>query len=127
MVMGHGRLFHRICLHSLLIAVAIQGVTPDAQDLASFNALRLFCPALADTSNLDDNNDLPDDVCGPVEFETDSVVRGRSKSDDQPLRAFVSIELHVLKIQSNALRSAPGDGAIMRINDMIDSMCRLDC
>jgi hypothetical protein len=127
MFMGQGWRFHPICLHFLLFATAIQGVTPDAQDLASSNGLRLFGRALAGTNTLDDDDGLPDDVCRPVEFEMDSVVRGRSESDDQPLRAFASIELQLLTIRSNALRSAPGDGAVTRINDMIDSMCRLDC
>ncbi len=47
----------------LLIAVAIQGITPDANDLASTKALRLLCQLSADFRI---PNDDADQACGEV-------------------------------------------------------------
>jgi hypothetical protein len=48
MLMGQGRRIQSVYRRILLIAVAIQGITPDAADLASARLLVLLCPALAD-------------------------------------------------------------------------------
>jgi hypothetical protein len=127
MVMGQGRLFHPICLHFLLIATAIQGVTPDAHDLASIKALCLFCPALADSSSLGDDDDLPDDVCRPAQSEMDLTTRGRANSDDPCFPAFAWTEPRVRTIRSNAIRSSTRSVGISRIDDPIGSMCRINC
>ena len=47
----------------LLIAVAIQGITPDAADLASARLLVLLCPALADDEACPGVDEWPDQAC----------------------------------------------------------------
>jgi hypothetical protein len=44
--MGQGRRFPHFWRCIILIATAIQGITPDPQDLASLKLLRMICPIL---------------------------------------------------------------------------------
>jgi hypothetical protein len=128
MVMCRGRLCHSVWLYFLLIAVAIQGVTPDADDLASLNCLFLFCPSLADSKDLADDDGLPDEVCGPVRPETDAVLRGNAQPNDPANPLFLSSEdHHQLTIQLRALRSDARGGKHPRLNDLNCSLCRLKC
>jgi hypothetical protein len=64
--MGQGSLLQTSCLRILLIAAAIQGVTPDSKDLASIHALKLICPVLAGSDQATDVDEFPDDVCEPL-------------------------------------------------------------
>ena len=77
--MCQGRLCHSVWLYFVLIAIAIQGVTPDAQDLASIKSLWLFCPALAGSRHLAAEDGLPDEVCGPAQPEMDAVSHGSGR------------------------------------------------
>ena len=74
------RRFHSICVHFVLITTAIQGVTPDAHDLASLNALRVFCPPLSSSGAVPQDDGLPDtdDVCGSTTIETEQVFRANA-------------------------------------------------
>jgi hypothetical protein len=58
--------YHAIFLPTLLVAMAIQGATPDAHDLASNKALQLLCPAVHNSSLPTDNDGFPDEVCGTI-------------------------------------------------------------
>jgi hypothetical protein len=64
--MRHGRLSRLLLLGILLIVVAIQGITPDAQDLASMQSLRLFARILPGSGTLALEDEWPDDVCDPL-------------------------------------------------------------
>jgi hypothetical protein len=50
----------------LLIAVAIQGTTPDPDDVSSMNALRLLCPIVGDLGSGVSHDGFPDEVCEPM-------------------------------------------------------------
>jgi hypothetical protein len=64
--MSQGRLSRLPCLLLLLIVVAIQGITPDAQDLASTRTLRLIATTLTDRDLPAEHDEWPDDVCNPA-------------------------------------------------------------
>jgi hypothetical protein len=68
--------FHSISAHLLLIAVAIQGFTPDLNDLASLRALHVLCPFADHSSPWEDQEDLPDEICEPVQAGRKMSVRG---------------------------------------------------
>jgi len=124
--MGQGRLSHTICLKVLLIASAIQGVTPDAQDLASIKALRFFCPVVAEAGSLADDDDLPDEVCGPAQCAADLIARA-AKSGDLLYHPFKSTELILPTSQRNSLRLVSHHRFSARIDDLIYTLFRINC
>ena len=65
-LMSHGWLPRLPLLGFLLIVVTIQGISPDAQDLASMQPLRLLARILAGSGTFTQEDELPDDVCGPM-------------------------------------------------------------
>jgi hypothetical protein len=74
--MDPAKRLHSISAHLLLIAVAIQGFTPDADDLASLRALHVLCPFTNHSSPWEDQEDLPDEICEAVQPGTKMSVRG---------------------------------------------------
>jgi hypothetical protein len=124
--MGQGRLSQTICLQFLLIASAIQGITPDAHDLASIKALWLFCPVRAEAGRLADDDGLPDDVCGPAQSAAALIIR-TGKSGDVSHPAYTSTESLLPTFQSCALRSVSRHSCSARIDDLIYSLCRINC
>lgn len=64
--MGHGRRIRSLVRWFLLIVSAIQGITPDARDLASSLALRILSPSILGTSTLRQDDNVPYDVCVAV-------------------------------------------------------------
>jgi hypothetical protein len=61
--MGHGRRTAQIVRSFLLIVSAIQGITPDARDLASSLALRILGPSILETSTLAHDDAAAKDLC----------------------------------------------------------------
>jgi hypothetical protein len=123
--MGQGRLSRTICLQFLLVASAIQGITPDAQDLGSVKALCLFCPVLTDAGPSDDDDGLPDEVSGPA--QSAALIIRMARPGDVAFPAFASTDPLLPPIQSNALRSNSRRPCSARINDLIYSLCRINC
>jgi hypothetical protein len=121
------RQFHSVCFHLLLIATAIQGVTPDAQDIASLNALRLLCPALAGSNALASDDGLPDEVCGLNTWEMELVLRARGDSDEQTSHTFFCSDKNGQTTRSSALLPVIRGGNPADANDLIHSLCRLNC
>ena len=68
--MSQGRLARLHYVQLLLVVLAIQGITPDAHDLASSRTLRLFTPLLTDVDSPVEQDEWPDDVCDPVQSAT---------------------------------------------------------
>jgi hypothetical protein len=66
--MSHGRLTQLSVQGILLIVVTIQGIVPDAHDLASMAPLRLFAQMLLGCGAPGQEDEWPDDVCEPVTF-----------------------------------------------------------
>jgi hypothetical protein len=128
MGMCQGRLCHRVSFCFLLIAVAIQGVTPDAQDLASLKSLLLFCPALANSIDLAGEDGLPDEVCGPA--EPDSVLGSRSRTEPNELASKhlgLAEKHNPLLSHKGAHRSRGEGGEHSRPDELIYALCRLRC
>ena len=126
--MCHGRLCHSVWLYFLLIAIAIQGVTPDARDLASGNALLLFCPALADSRDLTGEDGLPDEVCGPAQPELSVGLRGRAEPNELANRpSGTTDQLDPFLIHLGALQSHDRVGKHPRLDHLIYALCRLKC
>ena len=127
MVMCQGRRCRSICLYLALIAVAIQGLTPDAHDLASLNSLRVLCPAFSDSTTLPSDDGLPDEVCGPMTFEMDLVSRTRSDSNSLTTLAYLASDESALALPSGARRSRLGSCHIVRADAPLHCLCRLNC
>ncbi len=128
MCMCQGRRCHSVWLYFLLIAVAIQGVTPDARDLASMNSLLLFCPALADSRDLAGEDGLPDEVCEPAESEMGVGLRGGLEPNDLANRLWGATDQYdPLPFDLRARRSHAGGRKHSRTDDLIYALCRLKC
>jgi hypothetical protein len=118
--MGQTRRARSIAAYFLLFALAIQGITPDAQDLASLNALRLFCPQLDDDESLDD-------VCGPADLDMYQAIRKLMDSRASRFLRFVSTGHGTRMIRWDTLPLPSPLGRNARIGDLIHSLCRLIC
>jgi hypothetical protein len=108
-----------------LIAAAIQGITPDARDIASPLAMRLLCPALIDHHGFCDEDDSPDDICEVARDLSVSRVRQRAN----PWRA---AGLRQGAPIAGILRSDAATGSKARHNslpvpDLLRTICRLVC
>jgi hypothetical protein len=110
-----------------LVACAIQGVTPDARDLASNNCLQLFCVAPADPGALTCDDGLPDDVCGPAESELDVIFQGNAVWNElpSPLSESADVAAHTTHADAARLQVLASDRA--RFGDLINSLCRRNC
>lgn len=125
--MGQGRLYTSICLHLLLIATAIQGVTPDPQDLASIKPLWLICRILAGPDPMSDDDRLPDDVCEPMSAEMSAVMRHPADSARTVNLPRLVTERLLTACQSDVARSST-DGRTNAAGDgLIYTLCRLIC
>jgi hypothetical protein len=76
-IMSQGRLPRFPLLGCLLIVLAIQGIVPDAHDLASMQPLRLLAGVPPESASLNQEDEWPDDVCDPM---TTSSTVGRPES-----------------------------------------------
>jgi hypothetical protein len=125
--MGQAKRTRSIPAHFLLFALTIQGITPDAQDLASLHALRLFCPQLADLKSLLDDDESPDDVCGPVQLDMHLAIRKRMDSRALPFLGFVSTEHRTPLVPPASLQLISPFGRNVRNGDLIHALCHLTC
>jgi hypothetical protein len=124
--MSQGRLYHLIWLQLSLIAVAVQGITPDAQDMASLKALWLLCLPLADSGVPSDDDGTPDEVCEPVGAQINRIARQPVGCDEQVRPVSVSIESRPNSVAAagsmigKPARTNSGDGLVF-------DLCRLNC
>jgi hypothetical protein len=127
--MCQGRPGYSLWLHLVLISVAIQGVTPDSQDLASLNSLFLLCHSGAGSGNLADNDSLPNEVCGPAEPVVDVVLRGMAEPDGPAGHLSFSTGHHdLLTTPIKIRRIGSRHGTDSRLADLICSLlCRFRC
>jgi hypothetical protein len=124
--MCQGRRCHSVVLYSLLLVAAIQGMTPDSQDLASLNAVRVVCPLLASPKSLATDDGLPDEVCGPTLCE--SKLSPRAALDASRPEWLLIVPANVSASMS---RSAAGEkrhaGSFHGLDGLCRSLCRLRC
>ena len=119
---------HTAGVWMLLIAIAIQGVTPDAHDLASWNFIRLLCSFLSGPEKLADNDDLPDEVCGPIQPETRTVLRGKDELGCRSGSASLSsVHAQLQPLAVEVYRNGCRDATNRRRAELIHSLCRLQC
>jgi len=125
--MGQGRLFQSFCSHILLIACAIQGITPDSKDLASMNALKLFCPGLTDPHQGVDEDEFPDDVCQSLQIEMDLGLDQLANPDNLPFARIATTEAQVGSMRSDPLRFVSRHRTLTSIDGSIHRFSPLIC
>lgn len=123
--MGQGRLNPSYFRKILLIAMAVQGLTPDLNDLASSKVLRLLCPYLVDNSAFDPEDDSGDDVC---ELVPRIQRQERFREADQLGLAGLAI-VEGFREPAWIPIAEPGlEGRMVpRTRSLLDQLCRLAC
>ena len=139
-------IFKRYCLCSLLLAVAMQGITPDANDLASLRLFRLVLPATTSLIGI-----LNDDAGGMPRGASEDTTPHRQRDGEEspsevclcpngpqnsPWRRFsrplegwghAAIAVVAIRAEASELSSSakPHDRAAS--GDLIRLHCRLSC
>jgi hypothetical protein len=122
-----GRLSRLPGLHVLLVALAVQAITPDAQDLASIHSLRLFAPSLIDLETPPQQDEWPDDVCDPLDCAS-SVRLTPSQSQVCPSAFGVAIiQAQLCEATLDCARISACRGMFTSHMDLICSLGRLTC
>ncbi len=123
--MGQGRLNPSYCRRILLIAMAIQGLTPDLHDLASSTVLRLLCPYLVSGSAFQLDDDSPDDVCEVVR-PTQSQERFR-ETDQLGTAGLAIVEGFQESAWFPTTRPRLAGRIVPHSLPLIEHLCRLTC
>src|SRR5438874_806317 len=123
--MCQGRRSQSVCRRILLIAVAIPGISPDAQDLVSPKAICVVCPILADDLPIGDKDDSPDDVCELLQL--DRMGPAYRRADETTFRTVPEADF----LRQTLLRGPNGRachrGITERSTRLMHSLCRLVC
>jgi hypothetical protein len=118
---------HWIVSRILLIALAIQGITADAYDLTSINAVRLLFLVPADFDFLDDGDEWPDDVCEAPVAEMNCLAREKAERDSAPACNFRWHKDSVTMPEMSAVRIETNSGPFPMGPRLIRALCRLLC
>ena len=106
--------------------MAIQSFTPDPQDLASLNAFRLLCPvSLALPDTIDD--EMPDDVSGPIESERDIVIRHMHDARSARRIWIATAGSNSVKLLHHALRESNPQRSLAQPTSALDTLCKRNC
>jgi hypothetical protein len=122
--------FQTAVIRIALIALAIQGVSPDADGLTSFSLARILLTIVADSiTSVDDSTPLegerPDEVCVPTSAGMDLLLRRRI---DFPRNWGLKTALvGARRFRPNALHRPPPAGGYVQHGEIILSLCRLSC
>jgi hypothetical protein len=125
--MSQGRLSRSFWLQFLLVVLAIQGITPDAQDLASSQALRLFAPILTDFDTPVQEDEWPDDVCDPVQSATSHPQTPREVHGCSLTFELAIIRAQLPPIALNRFRIGARRSVLISATDLLRSFGRLNC
>jgi hypothetical protein len=122
--MGQGRQVRSLIRCLLLILSSIQGITPDARDLASPLALTLLSPFPPGHDDLDDD-DAPDEIC-------EAALQPRSWQDCEldSANQSATIETAGVPVRSECWKMILGLGRsdpVSRARDLRLNLCRLRC
>jgi hypothetical protein len=124
--MGQGRA--RFNLAWLVLCVlAVQGITPDAQDLASFNVISILFPWTDNGESTTADHDPSDEVC---DYDNTQIHRAaRSVVTQKRLEpAYVEFDTRPLSVSLPAAsRRMVVDGIQVRFARLIHQLCRLNC
>jgi hypothetical protein len=125
--MSQGRFLKIHCLQLLLVVLAIQGITPDAQDLASIHVLQLFAPLLNDFDSPTQQDEWPDDVCDPVQSATSVHLSPQQVQAWPSTFPLVTIRAQLQLNGLNSGRSGTRRGVVVSNADLTCSLARLSC
>jgi hypothetical protein len=122
--MGQGRHSSYRFWGVLLIAVAIQGITPDSEDVASPRAILLLSANFSDHS-FQNEDEWPDDVCEVARFQSIRLAPGpKGHLRTSELSAF---EIHE-PLHSCQAPERPSLGSLDASSlRLIYSLCRVRC
>ena len=125
MLMGQGRQIQSLGQRILLIAVAIQGITPDPDDLASSRSVLVLCPALADDDAGRGVDDWPDDACAvpPLNLGWPK----RQKAEEPRLAGLRTAPSPGPILPGDDPRLVSQAGIPVRFPRIIHALCRLIC
>jgi hypothetical protein len=123
--MGRATRSHRISIPILLIAVTIQGIIPDADDLASLRALNLVCQDIFGIGFCCDDCGSSDEVCAPLRSE--QIWEKRELTERQATSRFGWPGPTAPMIGPHGYRSSSLGSSIVRIDDLIHSHSCLNC
>ncbi len=110
-----------------MIALTIQGITPDTKNFASINALKLLWPAITDADHMVDEDDFPDDLCEPVRVDIDLSCCYRADPDGSPCPRWAMDEPRWGRVKLNSMQFVACAGRLRRTDKLIRSLCRLNC
>jgi len=116
---------HPISIPILLIALTLQGIIPDAHDLASLQGLNLVCMVLLELDFSSNDCDSADEVCGPIHS-------GITPETRELLNRVATAGLKLTRQTVPSIGNGSSwylspPGPIVRIDDPIHSLCRLIC
>jgi hypothetical protein len=123
--MGQGTRFSSLCAHPLLVANAIHAVAPDAENLVSLRGLLVICPFLGDPNDFPVEDQEFDEACGLIQGVTKST--RRVLLEPIPLSRSASAKLSSRGIGSGAVPLDWHHEMISQFDDLISSLCRLNC
>ena len=123
--MGRGMRFPHFWWCIVLIATAVRGITPDPQDLASLNLLRMICPMLGSELGSQEEDELVGAVCEPLRMDQRS--RIRQIVGKIPLPGRIAIITSPEKFSPDARRVASHRNDELWPHGLIHSLGRLRC
>jgi hypothetical protein len=123
--MGQGRHFRHFWRCIILIAAAIQGITPDPQDLASLQLFRVICPMLGVELGSTEGHESTAEVCEPLRLDQGSRIRhGAGKL---PLPGGIQIAVGPPSFSPDDQPVASHRKEDLRPHGLIPPPCRLRC
>jgi hypothetical protein len=123
--MRQGRSHATLIRCLLLLVTAVQGLTPDHDDLASSRALVLLCPSSPDNPSFQIDDDSPDEVCEILEsFQTGWVV---GQADDLPHDGLTIPATSAQSTRSGIRGFEVNLGVMTRYLSLHDQLIRLLC
>ena len=124
-IMGQGRRFPHFWRCIILIAAAIQGITPDPQDLASLKLLRMICPMVGADVESHEDHESAGDVCEPLQMDRGSRIRQLARKT--PRRGRIAIITCPEIVSPDLCRVASHRNEHPRPHGLIHSLGRLRC
>jgi hypothetical protein len=123
--MGQVRRFPHFWRCIILMTTAIQGITPDRQDLASLKWLRMICPMLGSELGMQEENESVADVCEPLRMDQGS--RIRQVANKIPLPGRIAIMTCPEILSRDGRRVASHRNEELWPHALIHSLARLRC
>jgi hypothetical protein len=124
-IMGQRTRFSWFSFHLLLIATMVQGIAPDAHNLASLKGLHLLASTLGHVSIPEGDEASTDEVCGSAQVKPSRFVGECDERSPAALPGSAGTRGGIT--ESAALRRANSRRDVPWIEDLVHSHCRLTC